>query len=295
MTQAVTPLAGNTAGLWASSSQVFLTGPAGRVGLICVATIVSIALIGPNIAPYSPTAIGIAPPSSGPSSLHWLGGDTLGRDVFSRLLHGGRLILVLPTLATLLGFAIGGTLGLLSGYKRGWTDLIITRLVDIVLSVPPLLIVMVMVIVLGSSHAVLVSVVGIFFAPRIARIIRGATQAVCAEDYVVAARARGETTFAILLREIAPNMTGPLLAEFALRLNYAIITITTLNFLGLGVQPPTPDWGLMVSEGRIILTLAPLASLAPAALVGTLAIGINLIADQIASHLARNVRRDIRL
>jgi peptide/nickel transport system permease protein len=151
------------------------------------------------------------------------------------------------------------------------------------------------VIALGTSIPVIIGVIAAFFSPRIVRVIRGATHAVCTQDYVIAARARGESTIAILWREILPNITGPLLCELAIRLNYAIIFIATLNFLGLGVQPPSPDWGLMVSENRIILAQAPLAALVPALAIASLAIGVNFMADQIGAHLARDVAHGTRI
>jgi peptide/nickel transport system permease protein len=224
-----------------------------------------------------------------------LGTDQLGRDVLSRVLYGGRSVLLLPVCAVTLAFAIGGVLGLLAGYRGGRTDQVVTRVADLLMSVPPLLLVMVLVIPLGTSDTVLIATTGIWFAPRIVRIVRAATASVCAKDYVLAARVRGESTVSIVWHEVIPNITGTLLAELALRLNYAIIFITTLNFLGLGVQPPSSDWGLMVSEGRAFLGHRPLISIIPALMIGAAAIGVNLLSDQIAAHLARDVEHSSRL
>lgn len=273
--------------------RILLSGSAGRTGIFLVAVTAVIALVGPIVAPYSPLALG--PPIEPPSTAHWLGTDQLGRDVLSRVLFGGRHLIFLPMLTVLLAFSLGATVGLLAGYKGGAVDQVIVRAADIVMSVPPLLLVLIFVISLGASDPVLVTVVALFFAPRIVRVIRGSTHWVCSQDYVTAARARGESTIAILSREILPNITGPLLAELALRLNYAIIFIATINFLGLGVQPPSSDWGLMVSDGRALLGTAPLVALAPTVAIGALTIGVNLISDQISAHLARNIRRDARL
>lgn len=201
----------------------------------------------------------------------------------------------LPLVSVLMASIVGVGFGLWSGYKGGLADQMVMRVVDVLMSAPPLLLIMVFVLSLGESIPVMVSVVAAFFSPRIARVTRGATHAVKTQDYVIAARARGESTASILWRELLPNMTGPLLAELAIRLNYAITFISTLNFLGLGVQPPSPDWGLMVSENRIILSQAPLAALAPAVAIASLAIGVNFIADQIGAHLARDVARDARI
>ncbi len=269
-------------------------GTPGRVGILLTLGALAVVTVGPIVAPLTPTAL-VGPILQGPSAAHPLGTDQLGRDVLSRVLHGGRSVVLLPILAVALAFAIGGTLGLVAGYRGGRLDQVITRTADILMSIPPLLLVMVLVITLGRSDLVLVMMTGVWFSPRIARIVRGATASVCAKDYVLAAQARGESMPSIIRHEVTPNITGTLLAELALRFNYAIIFITTLNFLGLGVQPPSSDWGLMVSEGRAFLSRTPLISMAPATLIAVLTIGVNLISDQIASHLARNVHQDAQL
>lgn len=264
-------------------------GTHGRVGTVLVVLMLLIIIFGPTVAPYSPTAI-VGDLLEGPSRAHLLGTDVLGRDVLSRLLNGGRSILILPILAVAIAFVIGTTLGLLAGLKGGLTDMIITGATEVALSVPALLMVLVLVFTFGHSDAVLVVSTGIFVSPRSIRIIRGAAHAICTQDYVTAARARGEGDLAIVFREILPNVTGPLLAELALRLTYAIGFISTLSFLGLGQQPPSSDWGLMVSDGRPYFTQAPLLVIVPSLCIAALAIGINLIADEITSHLARNVQ-----
>jgi peptide/nickel transport system permease protein len=269
-------------------------GTAGRVGLVLVTMTAAIVLCGPFVAPNSPTAL-VGPILQGPSLRFPLGTDQLGRDVLSRVLCGGQSVLLLPLLAVGIAFATGGSLGLLVGYRGGLLDQVVTRLADLLMSVPPLLLVLVIIAALGTSDLVLIGVTGIWFAPRIVRVVRGVTASIVARDFVLAAQARGESEISILWHEVMPNITGTLLAEMALRLNYAIIFITTLNFLGLGVQPPSPDWGLMVSEGRAYLSLQPLVALVPAALIACLAIGVNLISDQIGSHLARNVQANVRI
>lgn len=277
--------------LWLS---IAVGGIPGRVGLALVVVALVVAIAGPLVAPFRHTAL-VGPILQGSSATHMLGTDQLGRDVLSRVLYGGRSVLLLPVCAVALAFAVGGVLGLLAGYRGGRVDQLVTRAADILMSVPPLLLVMVLVIPLGTSDVVLIATTGIWFAPRIVRIVRAATASVCTKDYVLAARVRGESTPGILWNEVTPNITGTLLAELALRLNYAIIFITTLNFLGLGVQPPSSDWGLMVSEGRAYLGHRPLISIIPALMIGALAIGVNLLSDQIAAYLARNVQDSSRL
>ena len=267
---------------------VLTAGTPGRIGLALTLITLTVALAGPLAAPYSYTALGLI--LQNPTAGHLLGTDQLGRDVLSRVLYGGRSVIVLPALAVTLAFGLGGPLGLIAGYRGGRLEETITRTADILMSIPPLLLVMIFLIALGTSDRVLVLTTGIWFAPRIVRIVRAATAATCAKDYVLAARARGESMTSILWNEVTPNITGTLLAELALRLNYAIIFITTLNFLGLGVQPPSSDWGLMVSEGRAYLGYRPLIAIVPALMIGALAIGVNLISDQVAAYLARDVR-----
>jgi ABC-type dipeptide/oligopeptide/nickel transport system permease subunit len=273
---------------------ILAAGTSGRIGFALTLATLLVAVAGPAIAPYGHTAL-VGPILQAPSRTHPLGTDQLGRDVWSRVLDGGRSVILLPSLAVTLAFALGGALGLVAGYRGGRLDDAITRTADILMSIPPLLLVMVLLVAMGTSDRVLILTTGIWFAPRIVRIVRAATASACAKDYVLAARARGEPMVSILWNEVMPNISGTLLAELALRLNYAIIFITTLNFLGLGVQPPSSDWGLMVSEGRAFLGYRPLIAVAPACLIGALAIGVNLISDQIAAYLARDVPAGVRL
>lgn len=264
-----------------------LGGASGKLGALLLAFGAAVALLGPHVAPYAPTALA-GLPLDPPSAEHWLGTDQLGRDVLSRVLHGGRSVFILATLAVAVTFAIGGPLGMLAGYRGGSLDAALGRIADVMMSIPPLILVLIFVFVVGSSNLSIVLLTGIVTAPRVFRIVRGATQALAEQDFVLAARARGERTAAIIGRELLPNETGPLLTEAAIRLNFSIMFIATLNFLGLGVQPPSSDWGLMVSEGRVYLGQAPQISVAPALAIAALTIGINLVSDQIGVYLSRN-------
>ena len=269
-------------------------GAAGKIGLVLLLGGGAVAILGPYVAPYSPTAL-VGVPLSPPSNQHWLGTDQLGRDVLSRVLNGGRSVLLLSALAVVVTFAVGGPLGMLAGYRGGMLDAALSRIADVVMSIPPLILVLIFVFVVGSSNLSIVLLTGLVTAPRVFRIIRAATQAVAEQDYILAARARGERTTAIIGRELLPNVTGPLLTEAAIRLNFSIIFIATLNFLGLGVQPPSPDWGLMVSEGRVYLGQAPLISVTPALAIAILTIGVNLVSDQVGVYLARSGSGHVRL
>ena len=258
----------------------FLSIPAGLTGTAGLLVILAVALIGPAIAPDNPDAI-VAAPALGPSSAHLLGTDLLGRDVWSRLLSGGLSVIVLPLIAVSGALVIGCAAGLLSGYLGGWVDTIITRTVDIVLALPPFLLVLVIIAGFGTGETVIVIAVAVVYAPSITRVIRSATQVIRPREFVLVARARGDSLGWITMREIAPNIVPTLLVEIALRLTFAVMFIASLSFLGLGVQPPNPNWGVMVAENRDLLFTYPLPVLVPAIAIAVLAISVNLIADAI--------------
>jgi peptide/nickel transport system permease protein len=195
------------------------------------------------------------------------------------------IMATLLVLATTLAFAVGGLAGMLSGYVGGVADAIGSRVIDILLSLPPLLIVLVVIAALGSSNTVLVLSVAIVYSPRVARILRGATQGIAAREYVQAAQARGERALGIVLRELLPNILPTVFVEFAVRLTYVIIFVATLNFLGLGLAPPSPNWGVMVAESRPTVLIAPVTTLAPALAIGIVSVGISLVADAVTQRL----------
>jgi peptide/nickel transport system permease protein len=265
----------------------------GRVGLAVGVLMLLLIAFGRFFAPYSPTELGTGIATQGPSADHWFGTDHLGRDVLSRFLSGGDTIVLVPLAAVLLAFAVGGGLGMLGGYLRGRWDAVITRSFDLLLTLPPLLLVLVLIAGLGTSSVILVVTVALVFLPRMGRVVRGATQAVVTSDYVAAAQARGERTASILVREVFPNVAAPSIADFALRITYGVIFVATLNFLGLGAQPPEPDWGLMVADSRAYLSAQPWAALAPAFGIAALSISFNLIADALTRHLTRESARGV--
>lgn len=265
----------------------------GRVGLAVGLIMLGVIAFGRFFTPYSPTELGAGISTQSPSAEHYFGTDHLGRDVFSRFLTGGDTIVIVPLLAVGLAFVVGGGFGMLGGYLRGRADALITRTFDLLLTLPPLLLVLVLIAGLGTSSAVLVVTVALVFVPRAGRVIRGATQAVVTSDYVAAAQARGERTGAILVREVLPNIAAPAIADLALRITYGVIFVATLNFLGLGAQPPDPDWGLMVADSRAYLGAQPWAALAPAAGIAALSVSFNLIADALTRHLTRETARGV--
>jgi len=250
----------------------------GRIGLALLAALILLALLGPAFAPHSPIVpIGI--PGVGPSGSAPLGLDFLGRDVLSRVLNGGRSTLLLGGAATALTYLVGVTIGLIAGYSRSIVDPLLMRTVDVFLSFPALLVMLLFVTAFGGGPGVLVGAAVLVLFPGVARIVRTATLEVSTKGYVEAAVARGESTADVLRREILPNMTAPIVADLGIRFSWSIILIASVNYLGLGLKPPTADWGLMVSENREIISSDPLALLVPAIILALLIIAVNLVGD----------------
>ena len=265
----------------------FARSGSGAVGLAILLAVVLIALVGPWFAPHGPDeSIGI--PLEGRSADAPLGYDFLGRDVLSRVLWGGRSVFELAGAATLLAYLVGAAIGLVAGFRRSLADPLLMRGVDVLLSFPALLFLLVLITGAGTSEGVLVIGVALVQAPLVARIIRTATMEQSVRGFVEAATARGERTSAILRREILPNITPVIAADIGLRFTYSIILVASVNFLGLGLQPPAADWALMISENRDGLDLNPWAVLAPVAMIAGLTISVNLIGDAVARSLGRS-------
>jgi peptide/nickel transport system permease protein len=250
-------------------------------GTAVLISIVLVVLAGPWLAPHGPDqpiAASFTPPGSG----HPLGTDFLGRDVLSRLLWGGRSVLLFAGAATILAYAVGLGVGLLAGYSRSWIDPALMRSVDILLAFPALVFILLLAAALGTGIWSVLLATAVIQVPGIARIIRTATLEQSVRGFVEAALLRGESTSSILRREIMPNIAGPIAADVGLRFTWSVILIASVNFLGLGLQPPAADWGVMVSENRGGLNLNPYAMLAPALILGALTVAINLISDSLA-------------
>jgi peptide/nickel transport system permease protein len=252
-----------------------------RVGLGIVTVIVAIAVFGPLVAPHTPTEF-IALPNSGPSSDAIFGADALGRDVFSRFLHGGLSVLWMSAAATLIGVGVGVAIGLVAAYSHGWLDDVLMRGSDVVLAFPQIILALLAVSAIGPKLWLIVLVVAIGHAPRVARVMRGAALEVVERDFVKAAEAVGEKRSRIVFGELLPNVTSPLLVELGLRMTYSIGLIAGISFLGLGLQPPTADWGLMINENRLAITVQPWSVLLPVLAIGFLTVGTNLITDGVA-------------
>lgn len=258
------------------------------VGAVIVGFWVFCAIFGYAVTPHDPFADDILGKLATPSGDHWLGTDKLGRDVFSRVITGARDILVVAPLATLLGTVLGTALGLVTGYFRGVVDEVLMRIVDAFLAIPVVIIGLLSLVALGPSKVTIVCVIGIVFAPIIARTVRAAVLSERELDYVQAARLRNERAPYIMFGEILPNVLGPVVVEFTVRLGYAIFAIATLSFLGFGIQPPAPDWGLQIFEHYGLISGGYWwPTLFPALAIASLVVGINLIADGLTQAFER--------
>jgi len=249
------------------------------------ALIVLLAIFGPTFAPYDPLASNTAMALKPPSLAHWFGTDHLGRDVFSRVLYGSREVLLEAGLGTILAVLFGMTFGLISGYRRGWVDEVLMRFFDSLLALPALLLALLLLGTVGRSrHSVLIVIV-IVYTPIVARVARSVVLSVREKAFVEAAQLQGESSKRIMFREILPSVLPALTVEGALRFSYAIFLVASLGFLGVGVQPPSPNWGLMVAEARPHVTQLPWSLFFPAAAIALLVIGVNLMADGIKRTL----------
>jgi len=271
------------------------------VGLAIVLFWVFVAIFAPLLTPYTPLEQDWKAPNQGPSAAHPLGTDELGRDLWSRLIYGARVVLVilpisehywLPGGTALWGVFVallaGTTLGLLSGYFGGWLDEVVMRLLDAMMAVPIILLFLIIMAALGASAVNVVIAITIVGTPGIARLVRSLTLDIRTREYIRAAETRGENSFYIMFVEILPNARGPIIVDAMLRVGYAIFAMGTLGFLGLGMPPPSPDWGSMVAKGReFILEGSPWASLWPSLAIASLVVGLNLLADGLREESMR--------
>lgn len=253
--------------------------PTALVGLIIVGAYVFMAFFGPLLAPYPYTEFHLSDTLHPPSTTYLFGTDQFGRDIFSRVIVGSRNILVLAITATALGLILGITVGLAAGYYGGLLDEICMRLMDVMMSFPSLLLALLILSTLGSALINVILGIAVVFMPRVARVVRSVVLDIKTKEFVDAARVRGESGFYIMVREILPNATGPVIVEGSIRISYAILLGAALGFLGLGVQPPAPDWGLQVSEGRKFILAAPWVVVFPSLAIASLVVGVNLLAD----------------
>ncbi len=218
------------------------------------------------------------------SAQYWLGTDTIGRDILSRLIYGAQVTIFVALASSVLAFSLGAFLGFLAAVKGGWVDQLLSRAVDLVMAVPSLIVALVMLSVLPLNLTVLILVMGFLDSTRVFRLSRAVAADIAVMDYVEAAKLRGEKGTWVIFREILPNALSPLVAEFGLRFIFAVLFISTLSFLGLGIQPPLADWGGMVKENKDGLIYGKTAAMLPAAAIAALAISVNLVADWILTR-----------
>jgi len=247
---------------------------------------VLVAVLAPWIAPH-PVSDVVGGVWEGPSATALLGTDNLGRDLLSRIIWGARVTLAVAAIATLLAFIVGVSLGLLAAMKRGWVDQLLSRCNDLLMAIPTLIFALVVLAVLPKNTVVLVLVMAALDATRVFRVSRAVAADIVVLDYVEVARMRGERWSWIMLREILPNAASPLLAEFGMRFAFAVLFLSTLSFLGLGIQPPVADWGSLVKENKDGLLFGVFAALIPGVAIVLLAISVNLVVDWVLTRAAR--------
>ncbi|KGR77915.1 nickel transporter permease [Ureibacillus manganicus] len=270
---------------WLSFMKKLTKNKAAIAGATVVFTIMILAILAPLIAPYDPTHIDMSKKFQGPSSEHWLGTDDKGRDILSRLLFGSRISLTVGILSTLLGAIVGVVLGIVAGYYGKWIDSVIMRICDVLLAFPGLLLALAIVSILGPSTTNTIIAIAIFAVPTFARIVRGSTLSVKKLEYVDAIRAMGSRDTRIIFKHILPNITSPIIVQATLYIASAIITASALSFLGLGTQPPDPEWGTMLSNGRSYIAQAPHITLFPGLVILLVVVGFNLFGDGLRDAL----------
>lgn len=280
---------------------IFFSSKTAVIGLTIVMFWVVVAVFAPYLTKYTPFEQNWKAPNQSPNAEHILGTDELGRDLWTRLIYGARVVLVvLPVTENVsipggtaiwgvfVSLLIGAALGLISGYKGGWIDEIVMRLLDAMMAVPVILLYLIIVVAIGASAVNVVIAIAIVGVPGIARLVRSLTLDIKTREYIRAAETRGESAWFIMLVEILPNTRGPIIIDSMLRIGYAIFAMGTLGFLGLGMPPPSPDWGSMVAKGReFILAGSPWAALWPALAIASLVVGLNLLADGIREESMR--------
>lgn len=276
---------------WASFLKKLARNKAAIAGAIVVLIFVILAIFAPLLAPHDPTHIDMSKKLQTPTSEHWLGTDDKGRDILSRLLFGARISLTVGILSTLLGAIVGIVMGIVAGYYGKWVDSLIMRICDVLLAFPGILLALAIVSILGPSTTNVIIAVAFFAIPTFARIVRGSTLSVKKLEYVDAIRAMGSSDTRIIFKHILPNITSPIIVQATLYIASAIITASALSFLGLGTQPPTPEWGTMLAQGRTYIAQAPHLTLFPGLVILLVVIGFNLFGDGLRDALDPKTKR----
>ncbi|MFO7547090.1 MAG: ABC transporter permease [Trueperaceae bacterium] len=263
---------------------------AGGLGAVIVTLAALAAIFAPWVAPYDPVALDPPARLLGPTTEHWLGTDQYGRDTLSRIVYGGRASLSVAAAATLFALVVGGALGVLAAYYRGWLDGVIMRVTDVLLSFPAILLAIALLAFLGPGFVNLVLAIGLVYVGPFARVARAAVLTVREELFVEASRSLGSRDWRVLVKAVLPMASAPIIVEVTLRLAYGILAEASLSFLGLGTQPPAASWGLMVAEGRRFLQLSPWATVAPGLAIMVVVLGFNLFGDALRDALDPRTR-----
>ncbi|RLM25751.1 glutathione ABC transporter permease GsiD [Brenneria alni] len=258
---------------------------------VFVALLIIIALLAPYLIPYdAETYFDYERLNEGPSLTHWLGVDSLGRDIFSRILLGARISLAAGIFSVLVGMLIGTSLGLLAGYYEGWWDRIIMRVCDVLFAFPGILLAIAVVAIMGSGMANVIVAVAIFSIPAFARLVRGNTLVLKQQTYIESARSIGASDWTIVFRHILPGTVSSIVVYFSMRIGMSIITAASLSFLGLGAQPPTPEWGAMLNEARSDMVIAPHVAIFPSLAIFLTVLAFNLLGDGLRDALDPKLR-----
>jgi peptide/nickel transport system permease protein len=257
-----------------------------------VAALVAVALLAPWIAPADPLAQSVLARLKGPNATHWLGTDQFGRDLLSRVIHGLRASLGVSAAAVGVALAVGGTLGLLAAYYRGWTDRIVMRLMDVLFAFPVMLLAIGIIAMLGPGSGPTAIAIAVVYTPIFARLLRGPALVVAGSDYVLSARAVGASDLRVIFLHILPNLASVVLVQTSLLLSAAILVEASLSFLGLGAQPPSPSLGIMLAEGRNFLLLSPWSAVFSGASILILAFALNLLGDMLRDTLDPRLRSE---
>ena len=252
------------------------------IGIALLTMHLIMAVCAPWLAPYAPTAIDTDNMYQPPSMLHVFGTDRYGRDVLSRVIYGGQVALFISMVSAVLSVMIGSIIGVIAAYVGGFFDEVTMRVIDAVISIPGILLLLVIVTGLGTGTSVIIFAMVLSYMPGVVRVIRATAQEYVTRDFILAARLRGERVKNIVWVELMPNIRDVLLVEFAMRASWIVLSVSGLSFLGFGVNPPTPDWGLMINENRSVLVLSPWGTIFPMIAVATLVVSLNLVSDEVA-------------
>lgn len=265
--------------LWSRALRHLRGSTGGKIGLALVAVVIFMAAFANLIAPHDPYTIRQDHRLLGPSTFYPLGTDEFGRDILSRIIYGSRISLEVGLISVVIALIVGGLAGLVSGYAGGWTDTIISRLLDILFAFPEILLAIALLAVLGADLKNVMIAIGIVYTPSFARIVRGPVMAVRSQEYVEASRVIGASVWRTMFRHVLPNVTAPLIVQSTIAFSFAILTEAALSFLGLGAQPPEPSWGAMLNAGKRFVEIAPWMAVFPGVAIMIAVLGFNLLGD----------------